>query len=126
MGKIDKNIISEFNANRQNPRVLCNAPFCAMRFSIGGFASPCCFNMSQHDSYQARGIGQIWNGKIFNEYRKNIKVNYLPQSCSVCETKLKNREFSLIPIRQFDDFKIGLFRKKKLQTIQLAISNKCN
>ena len=126
MTKIDKKIISEFNANRQNPRALCNAPFCAMRFSIGGFVSPCCFNMSQHDSYQARGIGQIWNGKIFKEYRKSIRANYLPQSCNVCETKLKNREFSLIPIRQFDDFKIGLFRKKKLQTIQLAISNKCN
>lgn len=126
MPKIDKQLNNEFNASRHNPQYLCNAPFCSMNFSIGGNVSPCCFNISLQDCYPARGIDQIWNGSIFNEYRKNIKSNQLPQACNICETKLKNREFSLIPIRQFDDFKIGLFRKKKLQTIQLAISNKCN
>lgn len=126
MSKIEKSIIKEFNATRNKPKFLCNAPFCAMNFSIGGIVSPCCFNTSIHDCYPSKGIGQIWNGKIFSEYRKNIKSNQLPLSCSICQTKLNNGEFSLIPIRQFDDFKIGLFRKKKLQTIQLAISNKCN
>lgn len=126
MGKIDKNIIRDFNATRYKPKFLCNAPFCAMNFSIGGTVSPCCYNSSIHDCYPARGIGQIWNGQVFNEYRKNIKSNQLPQACNICETKLRNREFSLIPIRQFDDFRIGLFRKEKLQSIQLAISNKCN
>jgi molybdenum cofactor biosynthesis enzyme MoaA len=97
-----------------------------MRFSIEGIVSPCCFNTYLHDCYPARKIGQIWNGQIFKEYRKNIKANYLPKSCNICETKLNNGEFSLIPIHQFDDFKIDLFKQTKLQTIQLAISNKCN
>lgn len=126
MSIIDKLTIKDFNKTKNNPKFLCNAPFCSMNFSIGGTVSPCCFNTSMHDCFPARKIGQIWNGQVFSEYRKSIKSKHLPQACNICETKLKDKEFSLIPIRQFDDFKIGLFRKKKLQTIQLAISNKCN
>lgn len=126
MSIIDKLIIKDFNNTKNNPKFLCNAPFCSMNFSLGGIVSPCCYNTSMFECYPSRGFDDIWNGSIFNEYRKNIKSNQLPQACNICEAKLRNREFSLIQIRQFDDFKIGLFRKKKLQTIQLAISNKCN
>ncbi len=126
MGKVDKNIINDFNATRHTHKFLCNAPFCAMRFTIGGLASPCCQNASLQDCYPNRNIKQIWNGNVFKEYRKRIRKNDLPNSCIICENRILSKEFSLIPIRQFDDFKVKRFGINKLQSLQLALSNTCN
>lgn len=126
MAKTDKSIIKEFNATRRSKKFLCNAPFCAMRFSISGLVSPCCHSFGLNDCYPNRNIRQIWNGSIFKEYRQSIRKGQLPNSCTYCESRLKSKEFSLIPIRQFDDFKVRRIGHNNLQTLQLAISNRCN
>ena len=126
MVKIDKNTIKDFNATRISKKFLCNAPFCAMRFSISGLVSPCCHSFGLNDCYPNRNIQNIWNGDIFKEYRKSIRNGKLPDSCIYCESRLKSKEFSLIPIRQFDDFKVRRIGRNNLQTLQLAISNRCN
>lgn len=126
MTKVDKNIIKEFNATRINKKFLCNAPFCAMRFSISGLVSPCCHTADLQDSYPNKKIKNIWEGEIFNKYRIFIKKQEFPNSCKSCESRLNSKEFSLIPIRQFDDFKVRRIGRNNLQTLQLAISNRCN
>lgn len=126
MTRIDKDTIKKFNSTRETHKFLCNAPFCAMRFTIGGLASPCCQNASLQDCYPNRNIKQIWNGDVFKEYRSRIRKNDLPSSCIICEKKLLSGEFSLIPIRQFDNFNVKRVGGNKLQSLQLAISNTCN
>ena len=126
MGKVNKKTIKELNAIKSNPRFLCNAPFCAMSFSIGGWVSPCCRQTNGQDTIIGKSIAEIWNGNKFKLYRKDIKNNILPDACGHCEDRLINKIYELNPILQFDPFKIKCFGKKDIQTIQLTTSNKCN
>ena len=126
MGKISKEIRRQFDATREYPYYLCNAPFCSMSFSLDGMVSPCCRNTSWHDNYPQRSISQIWKGETFNRYRKAIKSNIMPDSCACCESRLNKREFFQPTVHQYDMFKVKRIGKKKVQSIQLTPSIKCN
>ena len=126
MDNIDKCIYNNFNLTRKNARYLCNAPFCAMYFYIGGQVSPCCKSFGLHETYQGNSIEEIWTGNVFNAYRKQIKSRLLPDACYFCRNRLKNKEFHQVTIRQYDDFKIRLLGKKNIQSIQVAFNNTCN
>ena len=126
MSKIDKLIIKDFNKTRNNPKFLCNAPFCAMNFTISGLCSPCCRNVDLFDCYPIRNIGQIWNGKIFKEYRKSIKKGKLPNSCIYCESRLLSKQFSLNKIPYFDNFDVKRIGINRIQSLQLTLGNTCN
>lgn len=126
MSKIEKSIIKEFNATRNKPKFLCNAPFCAMYFSISGLCSPCCRNMDLFDCYPIRNIGQIWNGKVFKEYRKGIRNGKLPNSCIQCESKLISKQFFLNKMRFFDCYDAKRIGFNKIQSLQLTLGNTCN
>ncbi len=126
MSKIDKLIIKDFNKTRNNPKFLCNAPFCAMNFSISGLCSPCCRNMDLFDCYPVRNIGQIWKGKVFKEYRKEIRNGKLPNSCIQCESKLISKQFFLNKMRFFDCYDVKRIGFNKIQSLQLTLGNTCN
>ena len=126
MGKIDKKIIKEFNATRNNTRFLCNAPFCAMAFSIGGLVSPCGRNTNGQETITGKSISEIWNGNKFKQHRKNIKNNILSHACCFCEDRLTNKIYEQVPIQQFESFNIKRLGRKDIQSIQLITSNKCN
>ena len=128
MATLDKQLINEFNSTRHNPKYLCNAPFCSMYFSMSGQVSPCCRNTTLHDVYPQHSLKDIWNGAVFKEYRKNIKSNFLADSCSFCEGRLRNKDFENIIIHQYDldIFKIKKLGKNNIQSVHIALGNTCN
>ena len=127
MGQIDKKLRKEFDATRKNPKYLCNAPFCSVYISPGGLISPCWDSCNHtHGFHLENTINEIWKGKIFNEYRKNIKSNILLPACECCENRLKDKEFYRLPIREYDDFEVKRIGKNKIQTAKIYLSNTCN
>lgn len=126
MGKISKEIINELNQNRNKSRLLCNAPFCSIKISIDGRSSPCCANRFMEDIYPVNSLEQIWNGSIFNSYRKSIKNNILPQACSVCENALKSGAYTSAKLNQYNEFSVRRLFNNKPQVIELTLSNTCN
>ncbi len=123
MGKIEKKILKEFNSTRNTGKYLCKAPFVSMKISIDGRVSPCCYNKEKDDLYPEKSLKEIWQGDVFNAYRKNIKKNILPSGCRVCENAILNKEFHSAKIHQYDSFKV---KRNKPRMIELAMDNTCN
>ena len=105
MGNIDKNIISEFNAQRHNPKFLCNAPFCNIHIDFYGKITPCCFSYGAEDYYQDKTLHNIWNGNVYKNVRKKIRRKELPESCLLCENNLRHKEYASSKILEYEGLK---------------------
>lgn len=125
MGKIDNNIINEFNVIRHKPKFLCNAPFCNIEINYYGRVRPCCRSFDLVDSYKNKNLNEVWNGNIFKICRNKIKRSILPSSCSVCENRLNQKEFKSLKILEYDNLKISRFFYKP-RRFEIEMSNICN
>lgn len=126
MPRIDKTIIEDFNKTRQNPKFLCNVPFTSMNISINGLVSPCCYKTTLCDDYSQRSINEIFNGKIYKQYRKAIRKGQFPEACSICRNSLLNGEYDSVMIHYFDYLKTSRILPNKIRHITVALSNVCN
>lgn len=126
MGKIGKKVLEEFNKTRSSQKYLCYAPFTSMKISLDGRVSPCCYNRTLDDLYLSKSLSEIWEGEIFDNYRRHIKNNELPLACISCENALLNGEYNSVKIHQYDGFKVSLVGKNRPRIIELALANTCN
>lgn len=123
MAIITKEHIKKLKKIRGWSKYLCKAPFVSMKISIDGRVSPCCYNKEMDDLYPERTLSQIWNGDVFESYRKQIKKNILPSGCRNCENAILNHEYHSVKIHQYNRFRAG---RNKLRIIELAMDNACN
>lgn len=119
-------IIKEFNRTRQNPKFLCNAPFASINIYTIGITSPCCLNTLLVDDYSRKKITEIFNGKIYKQYRKSIRENQFPEACSMCRDSLLNGEYNSVMIHDYDHLKVSKILPNKIRHISISISNNCN
>ena len=87
--------LNEYNSTRNtNENILCYAPFHSLSFLPTGDAAVCCFNQEKFiGHYPENSIDEIWNGKIANEFRKNIKKRILCNGCEECYAQIKNKNY---------------------------------
>lgn len=125
MEKIDNNIIKDFNSTRINHKFLCNAPFASVRISTIYTVSPCCFTYIV-DDYSRKSITEIFNGKIYKQYRKAIRKGEFPDACSACKNSLLNGEYYSAMIHNYDYLKVSRIFPNKIRHLNIALSNTCN
>lgn len=129
MGKNNNNLIKDFNATRINHIFLCNAPFASVRISPIGTASPCSYNnytTSLVDDYSQKSINEIFNGKVYKQYRKEIRKGIFPEACSTCKNSLLNGEYNSVMIHNYDYLKVSRIFPNKIRHINISLSNTCN
>lgn len=122
----DNNIIKRFISACKKHRYLCNAPFTSMNISTIGMVSPCCYNTTLCDNYSKRSITEIFNGKIYKQYRKEIKKGKFHEACSICRNSMLNGQYNSVMIHNYDYFKVSRIFPNKIRNITIALSNVCN
>ncbi|HNW69525.1 MAG TPA: radical SAM protein [Bacteroidales bacterium] len=127
--RIPQKIAKQFNKIRSNHRYLCHAPFSAISIGYDGQVGPCCYTLmpdtiTGNAFYSpACTLKQIWEGEVFAKYRKLIRRDKLPPSCSLCREKLLQNNFDSVKIQEFDQL---MPQKKFPALIELNIDNTCN
>ena len=126
MSRIEHNVISALKKHRKSNKFLCNAPFASMNIFATGIASPCCYTTTLCENYYKKSINEIFNGKIYKQYRKSIRKGILPDACSTCMNSISNGECNSLPIFDFDHLKVSKIFPNKLRYINISLSNICN
>ncbi len=123
MSKVKRKTYRLLNRNRGKHKLLCHAPFTSVKISMDGRISPCCNNRSMDELYPNKNLMDIWQGSIFNTYRKSIKKREFPSGCAICEEAINNQEFKTVKLRQYDH----LWTNNNMPlSFELALDNTCN
>jgi molybdenum cofactor biosynthesis enzyme MoaA len=122
---LSRRIKREYKRSRKTlyKKNLCNAPFANMYFNIHGDAAPCWLGFINPDSYPKKSIKEIWEGKRFNEFRKNIKKLTLEDTCGTCLENLNNHNFVSVLAKAYDH--LGKPAKYP-KMMELELDNTCN
>jgi len=122
---LNKRIKREYNRSRKTlyKKHLCNAPFTNMYFNIHGDAAPCWLGFINPDSYPQKSIKEIWEGKRFNEFRKNIKKLTLEETCGTCLENLNSHNYVSVLAKAYDH--LGKPAKYP-KMMELELDNTCN
>jgi len=127
---LGNNQIEKFKKIRCDNSYLCNAPFVSMSIAINGLVAPCCyihsqpaFLSAQPDRFPDKSLVDIWQGNHFSEYRQMLRDYNFPKACSVCESDIKNSNFTTVKICEYDKFDVT---SKTPQVIEITTDNICN
>jgi len=121
---LDKKNLREYNATRGlfHRKYLCYAPFSNMYFNIHGDAAPCWLGFIKPDNYPKKNIKDIWLGAHFQKYRNNIIKKDLNETCAVCLSNLKNKNYTSVLAKAYD----GMGKPTKFPSMmELELDNTC-
>ncbi len=119
--------LNEYNSFRNvGEKMLCYAPFHSLTFLPTGDVAVCCFNQEKFvGHYPDNNIDEIWNGKVIDEFRRDIRKRILCNGCEECYAQIKNKNYYSALAWHYD-----FLRTKKntpeLKSIEMQLSNKCN
>jgi MoaA/NifB/PqqE/SkfB family radical SAM enzyme len=108
--------------------LICKAPWVSMSISMDGTISPCCYTINTdrnnaNAKWGRRKISDIWEGDVFQMYRKRIKAGVLPDACSICRDKIFAQEFKSLKTQEYERFNC---KTKTPLIIELSVDNVCN
>ncbi|MDA3819014.1 MAG: radical SAM protein [Candidatus Delongbacteria bacterium] len=122
-------IINQYLHENKLKKPVCKAPFISMSIGMTGFVSPCCYTQSffaESDiisKYPDHSLMEIWRGKGFKKFRKNLNRSWFPEECQICESDLANGNFKSAKMRMYEGYKK---HKKYPVMLEMAIDNTCN
>ncbi|MCM8756701.1 MAG: glycosyltransferase, partial [Candidatus Omnitrophica bacterium] len=93
--------------------VKCYDPWYKMHIHVAGGVSPCCFILPTGDNVKDKSIFEIWNGDIFNNFRKNFLEGRLSDECKNCCLAHRNNTVS---IKKF----IQQYKHKSVQRLHIC------
>ncbi len=63
---------------------VCYEPWNFVRFRSNGQLSPCCVNDIQLGNLEEKSFDEIWNGKDYQEFRKQVNTSRYDLNCKQC------------------------------------------
>lgn len=123
---LPSNLLKSYCSQRSNKsnKSLCNAPFSSFYLGLDGYVTPCCFNRKiKFGKYNSQLFHEIWNGKIMNEFRKELMNYKFPEGCTKCKDHFLNSNFKAMGALNYDNLP-GL--PEQPSQLIFELSNKCN